>query len=290
MRVAQDLLKLTEREERDLFKRTRCWLDRGKLRQIVTGKVKTVDVDWWRKIHGVTRQQVTAKQDKDFRKRLDAIKAMADPIGNPNEHQRRMAEEMLAKVQAAGPKVVQIRPAPGLEEYDREEARMRAVNDQYMARMTEAIKRYRASPAFEELRRRAAATHARPATDSVAPRSARQATDSVAPSRTARPTPDSVAGGAKQATTDSVAPSEPAARPARQATDSVAGARRSTDSVATDSVAQDWLARRAAQRAEKRANLKCLQCGKPLDAQRPTARFCGPTCRSHAFRGKEPRR
>jgi hypothetical protein len=52
-----------------------------------------------------------------------------------------------------------------------------------------------------------------------------------------------------------------------------------------------WAARntaRAAERAKARAGLVCQHCGKPLDAQRPTMRFCGPTCRSHAFRGKPP--
>jgi hypothetical protein len=47
---------------------------------------------------------------------------------------------------------------------------------------------------------------------------------------------------------------------------------------------------RAAERAKAREGLVCLQCGKPLDAKRPTARYCGPTCRSHAFRGKPPTR
>jgi hypothetical protein len=43
-------------------------------------------------------------------------------------------------------------------------------------------------------------------------------------------------------------------------------------------------AKRTAERAAKRAGLVCQQCGKPLAAQRPAARFCGPTCRSQAHR------
>jgi hypothetical protein len=48
-------------------------------------------------------------------------------------------------------------------------------------------------------------------------------------------------------------------------------------------------ARRTAQRAANRTGLVCQQCGKPLSAQRPTARYCGPTCRSQAWRGTSPR-
>jgi hypothetical protein len=41
--------------------------------------------------------------------------------------------------------------------------------------------------------------------------------------------------------------------------------------------------RRAAERAALRAGRKCF-CGKPLAAQRATAQYCGPTCRSQAWR------
>jgi hypothetical protein len=46
---------------------------------------------------------------------------------------------------------------------------------------------------------------------------------------------------------------------------------------------------RMAKRAAARAGLTCQRCGKPLAARRPTARFCGPTCRSQAWR-QTPRR
>jgi hypothetical protein len=37
--------------------------------------------------------------------------------------------------------------------------------------------------------------------------------------------------------------------------------------------------------ALKRSSLVCQRCGKPLlAAQRATARYCGPTCRSQAWR------
>jgi hypothetical protein len=54
-----------------------------------------------------------------------------------------------------------------------------------------------------------------------------------------------------------------------------------------DSVADKLKAlneRRAAVRAAKRAGLKCRSCGKPLVAQRATARYCNATCRSQAWR------
>jgi hypothetical protein len=45
--------------------------------------------------------------------------------------------------------------------------------------------------------------------------------------------------------------------------------------------------KRAANRAAARTGLRCQTCGKPLSAaQRVTARFCGPTCRSKAFRAR----
>ena len=49
---------------------------------------------------------------------------------------------------------------------------------------------------------------------------------------------------------------------------------------------RDLNAKRASKRAEDRSGLTCQHCGKPLSAQRPTARFCGPTCRFKAWRGR----
>jgi hypothetical protein len=224
----------------------RYWPDRTKLRQIVAGKVKSVDVHWWREENGVAPRQVAAKAEKGFEKKLTALKAMADPARNPNAHERQVAQAAFAKLQAAGaPKAPHTRSAPGLEDYDREQARLQAELDRINARMFEAFK---AGRARREAERRNAAT------------------DSVARSDLT----DSVAGRAGRKPTDSVA--------------SPAHGKPTTDSVAR----QDWLARRTAQRAKARAGLRCLHCGKPLNAQRPTARFCNATCRSHAFRGKEP--
>ena len=39
---------------------------------------------------------------------------------------------------------------------------------------------------------------------------------------------------------------------------------------------------RAATRKDRRAGRKCLQCHKPVDARRATARYCSSTCRSRA--------
>jgi len=63
--------------------------------------------------------------------------------------------------------------------------------------------------------------------------------------------------------------------------DSVAASAKQTpDSVATLKTLNE-------RRAAKRANLKCQVCGKPLAAQRVTARFCSVTCRSQAWRARE---
>jgi hypothetical protein len=220
----------------------RYFPDRTKLRQIITGKIKSIDVDWWRGENGVREWQVTAKAERDFKEKLAALKAMSDPARNPNAHERGVAQAAFARLEAAGPpKTPGLRSAPGLEDYDREIAQRLA------ARRAEMDAAFKAAKARRDAAMRKAAT------------------DSVAPTR---PTLRAATG---KATTDSVA------GPARgkATTNSVAG--------------QDWLVRRTAQRTRARAGLKCVQCGKPLNAQRPTARFCSATCRSQAFRGK-PRR
>jgi hypothetical protein len=48
-------------------------------------------------------------------------------------------------------------------------------------------------------------------------------------------------------------------------------------------------AERAARRAEARAGMTCDNCGKPIEAKRQRAgylAFCGPTCRSQAWRAQ----
>jgi hypothetical protein len=119
--------------------------DRAKLRQIINGKAKNVDVRWWREENGVAAAQAAAKLEKAFEKKLAAIKAMTDPARNPNAHVRREAEAALARVQAAGPpKAARLTSAPGLEEYDREQARRKAAADRVHVKMDEAIKAARA--------------------------------------------------------------------------------------------------------------------------------------------------
>jgi hypothetical protein len=98
--------------------------------------------------------------------------------------------------------------------------------------------------------------------------------------------------------------SEPPARRKLPSSGSVAKLHPVSDSVATavssDSVAKaarpvsDSVAKlralnakRTAKRAAALTGLKCQTCGNPLSAaQRVTARFCGPTCRSKAFRAR----
>jgi hypothetical protein len=89
--------------------------DRRKLRAIAAGERKRIAPDWWRAVTGHTKEDAKAKDLA----RLDAIKAMADPARNDNEHERKVAETMLAKHAPKKP-----RSAPGLEEYDREQAHL----------------------------------------------------------------------------------------------------------------------------------------------------------------------
>jgi hypothetical protein len=109
---------------RELLKKPSGYRDR--LRQIISGKVKSIDADWWRSQHGVAHRQRDAYTEKAFKAKLDKIAAMADPARNPSAHQRQVAEAALAKLQTAGPpKTMRMPSAPGLEDYDREQERRR---------------------------------------------------------------------------------------------------------------------------------------------------------------------
>jgi hypothetical protein len=83
--------------------------DTRKLDAIANGKQKTIDPDWWRRVHRDSdRADNNAKRDK--------LAALANPKRNPNEHERRVAADKLAQLTEA-----QSAP-PGLEEhYLREE-------------------------------------------------------------------------------------------------------------------------------------------------------------------------
>jgi hypothetical protein len=62
---------------------------------------------------------------------------------------------------------------------------------------------------------------------------------------------------------------------------------RRADRVALGLDRERWQAqteKRAAERAEKRRDLRCQYCGSHIDAQRSTARFCSPRCRVAAHR------
>jgi hypothetical protein len=123
---------------RELFKKPGP--DRNRLSRIIFGEVKSVEVEWWRAVNGVARYQAIKAQEKKFKGKLARIKAMADPALNPNEHQRKVAETMLAKAEAAGPAKAPHISAPGLEEYDREEAWFLAAMARENARMDAVFK------------------------------------------------------------------------------------------------------------------------------------------------------
>lgn len=98
---------------------------------------------------------------------------------------------------------------------------------------------------------------------SPSPQPTRRMSDRVAVS-------DSVASAVKH-TTDSGAPT------VKQMSNSVASAHLSDKLEVLNE-------RRAEIRAAERSNLKCQSCGKPLAAQRVSARYCSVTCRSRAWR------
>jgi hypothetical protein len=84
------------------------------LEALVDGKYKTIDVEWWRNLFVEPFEAANSAK-------LDAIAAMADPVRNPNEHERRVAERKLAEMTAK-----KSPSPPGLEEYDRREAQRAA--------------------------------------------------------------------------------------------------------------------------------------------------------------------
>ena len=92
--------KIRERANRELpgDEETRKLLE-----AIADGKRKMIDADWWRKIHG----------DIVDRAKLDKIAAMADPLRNDKENERRVAETSIhARLQARRPPGMPPRPPP----------------------------------------------------------------------------------------------------------------------------------------------------------------------------------
>jgi hypothetical protein len=75
--------------------------DLKKLRGIVSGEVKNIGPEVWRKLN-----------NKANKPKLDKLQAMSDPAHNPNEHERHAAHAMFMKLAFGSP--------PGLEEYDRQ--------------------------------------------------------------------------------------------------------------------------------------------------------------------------
>jgi hypothetical protein len=66
--------------------------DCARLTGIIGGKRKVIDAAWWAKIHRVVDQG-----------KLDKLAALADPVRNPNEHERRTAGRKLAEFQGRTP-------------------------------------------------------------------------------------------------------------------------------------------------------------------------------------------
>jgi len=220
------------------------------LTAIANGERKQIDERWWKEIHHVV------SKDKLYK-----LEQLADPERNDNPHERDLASAKLAEFKARRPPGMRPEPRPLPKTWEEwEEAKRRA---------TEERKRARAKNKAGAVNVTKAANITRPCiADRPAPVS--QGTPEAS-------TTDSVATRARLVT-DSVAVKH------SPTTNSVAAAKR--HSPPTDSVAKGWLARRTAAREQARAGLKCRTCNAPLNAQRPTARFCSSTCRSKAFRSK----
>ena len=114
--------------------------DRPKLRRIVSGELKSVDVDWWRQQNGVAHSQLVRRLERGAEPKLRKIRAMADPAMNPNKHQREVAEATLAKMQAklqAEIRAIHLPLAPGLEDYDHPQAHSQATTSRANTKMRE---------------------------------------------------------------------------------------------------------------------------------------------------------
>jgi hypothetical protein len=84
--------------------------ERVVLAAISEGKRKLIDGLWWQKVHNVVD-----------RVKLDKLKAMADPAGNPNVHSREIASRKLAAFKARRPPGLRPEPPPlprSLDEWD----------------------------------------------------------------------------------------------------------------------------------------------------------------------------
>jgi hypothetical protein len=267
---------------------------RRRLGEVASGLRQTVDHGWWLRVTGATPQA----QDRKAEATLAKIKAIADDErGDPN-------------VRAVAQAMAQAKPrrksAPGLEAFDAAVEKSRHPDN-----WADLLRRREQATAERRAKREAA--KARRATEI--------ASDSVATPKPPAPASNSVAAPDLKTASDSVAatPTDTSLRrpslgeriiehmrnapppPGVEATcvdcgkpvnrvlrgfgRSVSAKRCSACAVeAPRKRAAIANAERAKRRAEARAGLACATCGKPLDARRSTARFCGPTCRSKAWR------
>jgi hypothetical protein len=304
-RAAQDLLEYKgERLGTDTKRRLKAIADPASGR-------KVIDPDWWREVFGEKYVHTRNPMDNaESRAKLAKIKAMADPARNPNEPQRKVAEEMAAKFKPPKPP-----SAPGLEEHDRMVERRREA----VRRAIEAIKLPDTPPPYrppQSRKRRASAV-----SDTVAREGGAAVSDSVATAAAKpdlRPASDTVAEVVASGVSDSVrnangyGPETPTLgeRIMEHMRNSPPPPRVELICIDCGKAffhAKPWMlrvrrciacrndaprkraavanARRAAARAAARAGRKCEVCGKGLKAARSTARFCGPACRMKAHRG-----
>ena len=212
---------------------------------------------------------------------LDKLAALADPAKNPNAHEREAAAAKLNQLKQ--------KSAPGLEAYDRAQAihtanvRMAMDEMRVEAIWQRAREAMRASDSVSPKPKPAASANVSDApkakaSDSVSPQTKASANVSDGPKPTASVNVSSQATASDSVSSKATASDSVSPEPEPTASDSVSG---------RDKARAVSNAARAARRAEERAGRSCLTCGKPLTAQRGTARYCGPACRFQAWRGRQ---
>jgi hypothetical protein len=278
----------------DEIRKAAAWLltghDGGKqkrrlLEAIANGERKLVDALWWRDAHRVAA-----------RVKLDKLEALADPERNSNENERTAAARKLAELKGRRPPGLGPSPPPLPGTREELEARRKGKPKREQPPRP-AWRSLSASDADKEAELGAVLYRMFDASERLLYAGASR-NELVRISR-GSPWRREIANvtfehftswdAAHKAEAVAILNENPLynVRPDRRAMRKPA----LSDNVATpmsDNVARlrALNVKRAADRAAARAGRKCEVCGKLLQAQRPTARFCGPTCRSKAFRNR----
>lgn len=288
-------------------------LERKRLEAIANGERKRIDAGWWRNIH----HDVS-------RARLDKLAALADPARNDRQHERAVAERKLSELKSRRPPGVAPRPAPlpsGSAEWEARRKRKRKP-DQTAPRKALLGPVTRGDPIEANSVAGPISLHSITPTERTALLVKRaelinhevdrqgRAEARISKAKSVTASAEMTQGYARLNTGRYLIEAktllgriDPDAsfeawcganvqRPMRDCYRcmALAGQGEPERALWRERAQRDEKSRltrnerRSAERAAVRAGLKCQTCGKPLTAQRPTARYCGPTCRSHAWR------